>query len=295
MPRATKTAAAAGSPERDPGEPRRSSRIKQNEKDKPAPPPPKKKAAKPRAKKADGDASEAKTTKKRTAADKEADAEEAGEAKDDAEEPAPKKAKAGSEKPASKPASKASRAGSTKPASKAAAKDDAKKADEGPDTIPEEEDDAGEEIKALEIGDVLPDITLKTEKNEDISIKSLAEETGVVLFLFPKADTPGCTKQACGFRDIYKEFTDVGYTVYGLSGDAPTATTKWQTKNELPYSFLSDPKKELIKALGAVSGKSTKRSHFVFEKGGKLLDKKIPVKPEESPTKALEFIKSLKA
>lgn len=92
MPRATKAAAAAGSPERDAGEPRRSSRIKQIEKEKPAPAAPKaKKATKPRGKKADGDAPVAKTGKKRTAADKDADAEEAGDAEEEAEEPVPKK------------------------------------------------------------------------------------------------------------------------------------------------------------------------------------------------------------
>ncbi|KAH7102967.1 AhpC-TSA-domain-containing protein [Auriculariales sp. MPI-PUGE-AT-0066] len=154
------------------------------------------------------------------------------------------------------------------------------------------EEDPTDDFKPLEIGDILPDIALKNEKGEDVSVKDLAKETGVVLFLFPKADTPGCTKQACGFRDVYDEFPANGYTVYGLSGDSGAATTKWQTKKNLQFSFLSDPSRELVKALGALSGKSTKRSHFIFEKGGKLVDKKIPVKPEDSPTKALAFIKS---
>jgi len=157
------------------------------------------------------------------------------------------------------------------------------------------DDKAAEEsgLKTIEIGDSLPSLTLKNEKNEDINVADLTAEKGVVLFLVPKADTPGCTNQACGFRDIYPDFTSTGFDVYCLSADSPTAQTKWQTKKELPYSLISDPKRTLIKALGAGDGNKTKRSHFIFEKGGKLVDKKVPVKPVDSPKLALEYIKSI--
>lgn len=162
-------------------------------------------------------------------------------------------------------------------------------------------------------------MTLKNEKGEDIDVSTLAAAKGVVFFLVPKADTrelnilsdftitltiiytAGCTTQACGFRDVYPDFTSVNYEVYCLSADTPAAQTKWQTKasytplsddvlwlelkmtsvlqKELPYPLLSDPKRTLIGALGAADGAKTKRSHFVFSKGGKLLDKKMPVKP----------------
>ncbi|OBZ78222.1 hypothetical protein A0H81_01901 [Grifola frondosa] len=153
-----------------------------------------------------------------------------------------------------------------------------------------EEKDAPE---PLDIGDSLPSLTLKNEKNEDIDAATLASEKGVILFLVPKADTPGCTTQACGFRDVYPDFTSLNFDVYCLSADSPAAQSKWQTKKNLPYALLSDPKRVLIKALGAGEGGKTKRSHFIFEKGGKLVDKKIPVKPVDSPKLALEFVKSL--
>jgi len=149
------------------------------------------------------------------------------------------------------------------------------------------------DIAHIDIGDSLPSLTLKNEKDEDVDVSTLTAEKGVVFFLVPKADTPGCTNQACGFRDVYPDFTSVNYEVYCLSADSPTAQTKWQTKKELPYTLLSDPKRTLIGALGAADGAKTKRSHFVFSKGGKLLDKKMPVKPVDSPKLALEFIKSL--
>ncbi|PFH46912.1 hypothetical protein AMATHDRAFT_68800 [Amanita thiersii Skay4041] len=168
------------------------------------------------------------------------------------------------------------------------------------EAVQEAEEDEGEEavepepepLAPIDVGDTLPSLTLKNEKDEDVQVAEIAAQKGVVLFLVPKADTPGCTNQACGFRDIYQEFTDLGYDVYCLSADTPAAQTKWQTKKELPYHLLSDGKRVLISALGAGEGGKTKRSHFVFEKGGKLVDKKIPVKPVDSPKLALEFIKS---
>ncbi|KAG6848496.1 hypothetical protein H0H93_016527 [Arthromyces matolae] len=156
-----------------------------------------------------------------------------------------------------------------------------------------EEGEGATKLAAIDIGDVLPSVTLKNEKGEDLDVATLAVEKGVVFFLVPKADTPGCTTQACGFRDIYPDFTSLDYSVYCLSADSPAAQDKWQTKKELPYPLISDPKRVLITALGAGEGGKTKRSHFIFEKGGKLLDKKIPVKPADSPKLALEFIKTL--
>ncbi|KAG6875926.1 hypothetical protein C0993_006778, partial [Termitomyces sp. T159_Od127] len=142
-----------------------------------------------------------------------------------------------------------------------------------------EEGEGAITLAPINIGDVLPSVTLKNEKGEDVDIARLGDEKGVVLFLVPKADTPGCTNQACGFRDIYPDFSSLEYAVYCLSADSPTAQSRWQTKKELPYPLISDPKRVLVGALGAGEGGKTKRSHFIFEKGGMLLEKKIPVKP----------------
>ncbi|KAI1798171.1 AhpC-TSA-domain-containing protein [Ganoderma leucocontextum] len=168
-----------------------------------------------------------------------------------------------------------------------------KPAEEDGATGDEEEAEAAPALQLIDVGDVLPSFTLKNEKDEDVDVATLTAEKGIVVFLVPKADTPGCTQQACGFRDIYPDFTSSGFDVYCLSADKPAAQTKWQTKKSLPYPLLSDPKRVLITALGAGEGGKTKRSHFVFEKGGKLLEKKLPVKPGDSPKLALEFIESL--
>ncbi|KXN81416.1 hypothetical protein AN958_04736 [Leucoagaricus sp. SymC.cos] len=133
------------------------------------------------------------------------------------------------------------------------------------------------QLASIDIGDNLPSLILKNEKGEDLQVADITNEKGAVLFLVPKADTPGCTAQACGFRDIFSDFSQFGYEILA--------------QKELPYSLISDPKRILISALGAGEGGKTKRSHFIFEKGGKLVDKKIPVKPVDSPKFALEFIK----
>ncbi|KAJ3793042.1 thioredoxin-like protein [Lentinula aff. detonsa] len=199
---------------------------------------------------------------------------------------------------------------------------------EGAKTTKKAKADPSEAGPAL--GSFLPEITLKSEKEVDVQVSLLAENKGVVLFLVPKADTraftvfslfcitifsslsvtsllipgdlfflAGCTNQACGFRDIYAEFTSAEYDVYCVSADPPAAQSKWQEKKSLPYGLLSDPDRKLISALGANDKGKTKRSHFVFAKAeegaegkGKLIEKHIGVKPVESPKLALEFIKS---
>ncbi|KPV75064.1 uncharacterized protein RHOBADRAFT_44579 [Rhodotorula graminis WP1] len=113
------------------------------------------------------------------------------------------------------------------------------------------------------VGQVVPDVTLRDEDDKEVSLKSLYDEAPLVIFSYPKADTPGCTTQACLYRDSVKEgaFSAVGYTVLGLSRDKPTAQNK--------------------------------RCHWVIEKGGKLLEAKHGVKPADDAKNALEFIKSL--
>jgi len=164
---------------------------------------------------------------------------------------------------------------------------------EAPDT--EESNEKAAKLATIDVGDALPSLTLKNEKGDDVDVATLAADKGVIFFLVPKADTPGCTTQACGFRDVYPDFTAHNFAVYCLSADSPSAQTKWQDKKELPYPLLSDPQRVLITALGAGEGGKTKRSHFVFEKGGKLVEKKIPVKPADSPKLALEYVKSIAA
>ncbi|WWD09320.1 hypothetical protein V865_007443 [Kwoniella europaea PYCC6329] len=145
---------------------------------------------------------------------------------------------------------------------------------------------------ALKLGDKLPKITLKDNEGDDVDVSQLAGEKGVVVFLYPKADTPGCTTQACGYRDNYDQIKEFGYDIYGLSKDKSEAQQKWINKKGLTYKLLCDPESKFIKRLGAfVQPNNTKRSHFIFEKGtGKLVDIALGVKPADDPTNVLKFL-----
>lgn len=96
--------------------------------------------------------------------------------------------------------------------------------------------------------------------------------SGVVLFTYPKASTPGCTTQACLFRDSYEPLTKDGLAIYGLSRDSPKSNTTFKEKQKLSYPLLCDPKATLISAIGlSKAPSSTQRGVFVVDKKGKVL------------------------
>ncbi|KAJ6123649.1 hypothetical protein N7471_010966 [Penicillium samsonianum] len=114
----------------------------------------------------------------------------------------------------------------------------------------------------------------ETNEGEKTTLKKLLEESksGVVFFTYPKASTPGCTKQACLFRDNHTHLTSTGLSIYGLSGDSPKANTTFKTRQNLPYPLMCDPKATLIAAIGfKKSPKGTLRGVFAVDKKGKVL------------------------
>lgn len=178
--------------------------------------------------------------------------------------------------------------------------DDAKPAKpakaEPKEEIKDEDEEPVEDVKELEVGDELPSgLVLKNQDGEDVDISAVvAKEPTVVIFSYPKASTPGCTRQVCGFRDKHEEFVKHHVTVFGLSADSPQAQKTFKTKQKAPYDLLSDPKHALIGVLGATKtpGKVPKgviRSHWIF-KNGKLAVKEVKIGPEASYTKALEEV-----
>ncbi|KAI8910737.1 AhpC-TSA-domain-containing protein [Powellomyces hirtus] len=145
----------------------------------------------------------------------------------------------------------------------------------------------------LKKGDAVPDdLSVENQKGDKVKILDLVTEQGAVFFMYPRADTPGCTKQAQGFKENYAEFEKKGYAVYGLSADKPAAQLKWQTKLSLPYDLLSDTSFATIGAFGAhQSPNKIIRSHVVVGKGGKVEDVQIKVSPSESFEGACKFVK----
>lgn len=149
--------------------------------------------------------------------------------------------------------------------------------------------------KELEVGDEIPDLTLLDENEDEISLRDAAKKKKyLVIFAYPKASTPGCTRQVCGFQKNYKKLTELNTTVFGLSADKPKSQLNFVTKQSLEYPLLSDPTRELIGLLGAKKSPSgIKRSHWIFV-DGVLKIKKIQISPEVSVTSALKDIEELR-
>jgi peroxiredoxin Q/BCP len=100
------------------------------------------------------------------------------------------------------------------------------------------------------LGKSLPKFELADHGGKSVSSKSLAGEP-FVLYFYPKDDTPGCTKEACDFRDGLGAFKKAGVRVIGVSPDSTASHTRFREKYKLPFQLLSDPEKQLTKAIGA--------------------------------------------
>ncbi|KAG2791114.1 hypothetical protein PC129_g8330 [Phytophthora cactorum] len=139
---------------------------------------------------------------------------------------------------------------------------------------------------------VTADVTLVNQEEKEVVIADTFRDQGVVFFMYPRANTPGCTKQACGFRDNIQTIKDAGFTVYGLSGDSPKALSNWKDKQSLPFDLLSDPEHKLVSYFGSsLPGNKVQRSHVVVLKGGVVGDIAAKVSPADSVSRAVEFVK----
>ena len=141
----------------------------------------------------------------------------------------------------------------------------------------------GEDAMPVKVGDPAPDFQVKDDSGK---IRTLAEFRGkkVVLYFYPKDNTPGCTKEACSFRDGYSTLQDAGIVILGVSFDSPESHRKFKDKQKLPFILLSDEKKEVADAYGASGGLLgallAKRYTYLIDEDGKIVHifKKVDVK-----------------
>jgi thioredoxin-dependent peroxiredoxin len=125
--------------------------------------------------------------------------------------------------------------------------------------------------KALEVGDKLPLFGAKDQNGNDFKIDSVLGEKVLVIYFYPKDDTPGCTKQACFLRDQYEEFKSIGAEVIGISGDSVPVHRKFASKYDLPFILLSDSDKSLRRLFGVKTnllGLLPGRVTYVVDKNG---------------------------
>lgn len=135
-------------------------------------------------------------------------------------------------------------------------------------------------------GDQAPDFTLQSDAGSDVTLSSLRGRP-VVLYFYPRDDTPGCTKQACGIRDVYGEFERAGAVVLGVSPDDEGSHVKFKRKYDLPFTLLSDTDHRVAEQYGVWGEKSfagrkymgVSRSTFVIGADGTVKKVLHDVKP----------------
>ena len=106
----------------------------------------------------------------------------------------------------------------------------------------------------IEEGKAAPDFTLTDQNGERTALKDFRGKD-IIVYFYPKDDTPGCTKQACGFRDLNQEIQDRGAVILGISPDNQAAHERFAAKYELPFTLLSDPEKKVMTRYGAFGEK----------------------------------------
>jgi peroxiredoxin Q/BCP len=153
----------------------------------------------------------------------------------------------------------------------------------------------------MNLHDKVTDFALLDDQEQTVHLSDFAGKP-VVLFFFPRADTPGCTIEACGFRDQFQKIRKTGAVVLGISRDTPTAQRKFREKYDLPYSLLADVDEAVCKQFGVLKEKNMygkmvmgiERTTFVIGPDQRLLKVFPKVKPEGHAEEVLEALKGLK-
>jgi peroxiredoxin Q/BCP len=149
----------------------------------------------------------------------------------------------------------------------------------------------------VEEGKPAPDFELTTDAGERVKLSDFRGRP-VVLYFYPKDDTPGCTTEACGFRDLYSEFEQRGAVVLGVSPDDEASHVRFKEKYSLPFSLLADPEHKAAEKYGVWAEKNfggrkymgVKRSTFVIDAEGNVVKTMHNVKPDGHPEKVLQAL-----
>lgn len=149
----------------------------------------------------------------------------------------------------------------------------------------------------LETGTKAPDFTLSDQNGTEHSLKDFQGKK-VVLYFYPKDNTPGCTSQACGFGELYPQFTEKGAAVIGISKDSVASHKKFEEKYNLPFLLLSDPELSAIKAYDVwqeknMYGKKTMgvvRTTYLIDENGIIIKAFGKVKAAENPAQMLQAL-----
>ncbi len=150
----------------------------------------------------------------------------------------------------------------------------------------------------LEVGIKAPDFTLQDKDGNQVSLHDFAGKK-VVLYFYPKDNTPGCTKQACAFAGAYKGFEDMGVQVIGISKDSVKSHLNFATKYNLPFVLLADPELQAIQAYDVWKEKKlygkvsmgVVRSTYVIDENGVIENVMPKVKPDTNAAEILAYLR----
>ncbi|MBV9340415.1 MAG: thioredoxin-dependent thiol peroxidase [Acidobacteria bacterium] len=149
----------------------------------------------------------------------------------------------------------------------------------------------------MEINDKAPEFIARDQDGETVSLKNFRGKW-VVLYFYARADTPGCTIEACSFRDSFRKIEKAGAIVLGVSPDQPAAQKKFEQKYDLPFTLLADADKKICEAYGVIQEKNmygrkvmgVARTTFVIGPDGKIKHVFRKVKPEGHADEVLEYL-----
>ena len=150
----------------------------------------------------------------------------------------------------------------------------------------------------IHINDKAPEFTLPDQNGKEVSLNQFRGQY-VVLYFYPRADTPGCTIEACEFRDAYKKIEKTGAVILGISPDQPKAQKKFEEKYDLPFTLLGDAEKKVGNAFGVIQEKNmygkkvmgVVRTTFIIGPDGKVKHIFPKVKAQGHAAEVLEYLK----
>lgn len=148
----------------------------------------------------------------------------------------------------------------------------------------------------IKVGDSAPDFTLQSQAGESVTLSSFKGQKAVVLYFYPKDDTPGCTTESCTFRDSFEDFQALGAEVIGISSDSPESHQRFANKHSLPFTLVSDAGSKVRKAYGvpATLGLLPGRVTYVIDKSGTVRHLfNSQFNPTKHVAEALGVLKSL--
>jgi len=149
---------------------------------------------------------------------------------------------------------------------------------------------------SLKIGDIVPNFTAKDSHGEVFESQSVLGRKPLVIYFYPKDNTPGCITEACSFRDQYEDFKDLGAEVIGISSDTVKSHQKFAKKHELPFILLSDQDKKLRHLFGVKNnlfGLLPGRVTYVIDRNGVVILIFDSINAASHIPKALDTIKEL--